>query len=69
MEDLIYDKFNIRNIYDAIYGIKPKTPSGALGIFLQKKALKKEINSIKEGIQLWNELNINMLYYLFFNLL
>ena len=58
-EELIYDKYNIRNIYDAIHGIKPKTPSGALRIFLQIKAAKKEINTINEGIYLWNNLNIN----------
>ena len=58
-EELIYDKYNIRNIYDAIHGIKPKTPSGALRIFLQIKAAKKEINTINEGINLWNNLNIN----------
>ena len=58
-EELIYDKFNIRNIYDAICGIKPKTPSGALRIFLQEKAINNEINNIGEGIFLWNTLSID----------
>ena len=58
-EDFNYDKYNIRNIYDAIYGVKPKTPSGALRIFLQLKARKGEIKSINEGMVLWNKLSIN----------
>lgn len=58
-EDLLSDKYNIRDIYDAIYGIKPKAPAGALRIFLQIKARTNEIKSIKDGVNLWDNLNIN----------
>ena len=47
----------IYDIYDAIHGINTKTPSGALRIFLQEKANKNEIKSIKEGKNLWKNLS------------
>ena len=50
-------RFKLRDIYDAIHGIIPKTPSGALRIFLQEKAINNEIKSIKEGIDLWKYLS------------
>lgn len=50
-------RFKLRDIYDAIHGILPKTPSGALRIFLQEKAINNEIKSIKEGIDLWKHLS------------
>ena len=52
----LFLKFKIRDIYDAIHGIITKTPSGALRIFLQEKAIKNEISSVKEGINEWNKL-------------
>ena len=55
--ELNNEKYKIRNLYEAINGIKPKKPAGALRIFLQIKAQKKEINSIEEGIKLWKQLN------------
>ena len=56
---LVFLKFKLRDIYDAIHGIKPKTPSGAFRIFLQDKAINNEIKSINEGRLLWNNLNVN----------
>lgn len=53
-------RFKLRDIYDAIHGIKSKTPSGALRIFLQEKSISNEINSIKEGKKLWESLSIDM---------
>ena len=52
----LFLKFKIRDIYDSIHGITTKTPSGALRIFLQEKAIKYEISSVKEGIDEWNRL-------------
>jgi len=54
--EFINYKYKVRDLYEAIYGIKPKKPSGALRIFLQIKALNKEIDSINEGIEKWKEL-------------
>ena len=59
IKNLKYDIYNIRHIYESVYGIMPKTPSGALRLFLQEKAKKKEINNIPEGIKLWEKLDIN----------
>ena len=56
-KDLYLKKYNLINIYYAIYGVKPKTPSGALRMFLQFKAKLNEISSIKEGLELWNNLS------------
>lgn len=42
--ELLVDKYKIRDIYDAIHGIKPKTPAGALRIFLQFQVKTKKIN-------------------------
>ena len=53
----LFLKYKLRDIYDSIHGLKVKTPSGALRIFLQEKAIKNEITSIKEGINEWNKLN------------
>ena len=53
----IFLKYKLRDIYDSIHGIKVKTPSGALRIFLQEKAIKNEINNIKDGIDEWNKLS------------
>lgn len=55
--ELNNEKYKIRNLYEAINGIKPKKPAGALRIFLQMKAQKNEINSIDEGINLWKGLS------------
>ena len=55
----LFLKFKIRDIYDAIHGIRVKTPSGALRIFLQEKAVKGEINNIKEGINKWSNLSVD----------
>ena len=55
--ELNNEKYKIRNLYEAINGIKPKKPAGALRIFLQMKAQKNEINSINEGINLWKRLS------------
>jgi len=56
-KDLYLKKYNLINIYYAIYGVKPKTPSGAIRMFLQFKAKLNEISSIKEGLELWNNLS------------
>ena len=50
-------RFKLYDIYEAIHGINTKTPAGALRIFLQEKAYKNEINSIKEGKNLWKHLS------------
>ena len=55
--EFIILRFKLRDIYDAIHGIKSKTPSGALRIFLQEKAINNEIKTIKEGIDLWKILS------------
>lgn len=56
-DDLTIFKNKIRDIYDGINGVNPKTPAGALRIFLQFKAKKHEINSISEGIEKWKQLS------------
>ena len=57
--ELILLKFKLHNIYEAIHGINSKSPSGALRIFLQEKAFNNEINNIKEGKKLWEQLQFN----------
>ena len=52
-------RFKLRDIYDAIHGVVPKTPAGALRIFLQEKAINNEISSLKEGISIWKNLSLD----------
>ena len=55
--ELIYLKFKFHDIYNSAHGIDLRTPSGALKLFLQKKVDDNEIQSIKEGKELYNKLS------------
>lgn len=57
-KDLYLKKCNLLNIYYIFYGIKPKTPSGAIRIFLEIKTKLNEISSINEGLKLWQQLSV-----------
>ena len=51
------EKRKLRDIYDISHGIKPKKPKGAFMLFLQEKAKKNEIKSLKEGHEIWNNIS------------
>ena len=51
------EREKLQNIYELVHGMKPKRPAGAFRVFLQEKAKKKELHSLKEGKELWEKLS------------
>ena len=59
-EEIILERKKIRELFEIVNGIQPKKPAGAYKIFLSENAKKgffKNVNVLKEGKKMWNELS------------
>ena len=56
-ESINEEREKLRDIYEIVNGIKPKSPCGAYKIFLQEQFKNKNIKNTEEAKELWNELN------------
>ena len=56
-DEINEEREKIRDIYELIYGIKPRKPYGAYKVFIQEKLKEKVISNLEEANKLWNELS------------
>ena len=56
-EEINEERERLYDIYELVNGIKPKKPAGAFRVFLQEKAKEKELHSLKQGKEMWENLS------------
>ena len=56
-DDINEEREKLFHIYELVNGVKPKRPVGAFRAFLQEKAKQKELHSLKQGKELWDQLS------------
>ena len=56
-QELNEEKEKLRDLYDILYGLKPKKPKGAFKVFVREQAKNNKFKNFQDSSDLWNKLS------------